>query len=165
MDGAMGTMVQSYNLSEKDFRGDRFKKNGKDLKGNNDILCLTYPALIQKIHEAFCKAGADIVETNTFNANAISQLDYGTEALAYEINLEAAKIAKKTARTFSDKPRFVAGALGPTNRTASLSPDVNNPGFRNISFDELNEAYYEQANGLLDGNVVTDGYWLGRLRR
>ncbi len=153
LDGAMGTMVQNYNLSEKDFRGDRFKNHGKDLKGNNDILCLTQPKIVQEIHEAYFIAGADIIETNTFNANAISQADYGMEALSYVINREAAIIAKKAATSFLDKPRFVAGALGPTNQTASLSPDVNQPGFRNISFDELKDAYYEQARGLLDGNI------------
>lgn len=153
LDGAMGTMVQSYNLTEGDFRGDRLKDHGKDLKGNNDLLCLTRPDVVGEIHQAYFDAGADIVETNTFNANAISQLDYGTEALSYEINLEAAKIAKSVAKSYSDKPRFVAGALGPTNRTGSLSPDVNNPGFRNTAFDELKTAYFDQAKGLLDGDV------------
>ena len=153
LDGAMGTMVQSYNLSEKDFRGKRFKDHVKDLKGNNDILCLTQPKIVQDIHEAYFTAGADIVETNTFNANSISQLDYAMESLSYEINREAARIAKKAATSFLDKPRFVAGAMGPTNRTASLSPDVNQPGFRNIAFDDLTDAYYEQARGLLDGNI------------
>ncbi len=153
LDGAMGTMVQSYNLTENDFRGDRFKDHEKDLKGNNDFLCLTRPEVVGEIHKAYFDAGADIVETNTFNANAISQLDYGTEDLSYEINVEAAKIAKSVAKSYSDKPRFVAGALGPTNRTASLSPDVNNPGFRNTNFDELKTAYFDQAKGLLDGGV------------
>ncbi len=152
-DGAMGTMVQSYNLTEADFRGDQFEKHKNDLSGNNDLLCLTRPDVVSEIHTAYFDAGADIVETNTFSANSISQMDYGMEDLAYEINLEAAKIAKFAASKYSDKPRFVAGALGPTNRTASLSPDVNNPGFRNISFNILKEAYYEQANGLLDGEV------------
>ena len=153
LDGAMGTMVQSYNLNEEDFRGDRFKDHEHDLKGNNDILCLVQPDLVGEIHKAYFDAGADIIETNTFNANAISQLDYGMEDMAYEINLQAAKIACNVAKSYSDKPRFVAGALGPTNRTGSLSPDVNNPGFRNISFDELSDAYYNQARGLLDGGV------------
>ena len=153
LDGAMGTMVQSYNLDEEDFRVDRFKDITSDLKGNNDLLCLTRPDIVGEIHKAYFNAGADIVETNTFNANAISQKDYGTERLSYEINLEAAKIAKSTAALFSDKPRFVAGAMGPTNRTASLSPSVNDPGFRNINFDELKDAYYEQASGLLAGGV------------
>ena len=153
LDGAMGTMVQSYNLTEADFRAERFKDHTSDLKGNNDLLCLTRPDVVGEIHKAYFDAGADIVETNTFNANAISQQDYDTEKLAYEINLEAAKIAKSTAALFSDKPRFVAGALGPTNRTASLSPSVNDPGFRNINFDELKDAYYDQARGLLEGGV------------
>ena len=135
LDGAMGTMVQSYDLTENDFRGDQLKDHGQDLKGNNDILCLTRPDIVGDIHKAYFDAGADIVETNTFNANAISQLDYGTEDLVYQINLSAAKIARSSANSYSDKQRFVAGALGPTNRTASLSPDVNNPGFRNITFD------------------------------
>ena len=149
----MGTMVQSFKLTEDDFRGERFKAHSHDLKGNNDLLCLTRPDVVGEIHKAYFDAGADIVETNTFNANAISQLDYGMEDLAYEINLEAGKIAKSAAKVYNDKPRFVAGALGPTNRTASLSPDVNNPGFRNISFDELKNAYQDQAKGLLDGGV------------
>ena len=153
LDGAMGTMVQSYNLTEADFRAERFKDHTSDLKGNNDLLCLTRPDVVGEIHKAYFDAGADIVETNTFNANAISQQDYDTEKLAYEINLEAAKIAKSTAALFPDKPRFVAGALGPTNRTASLSPSVNDPGFRNINFDELKDAYYDQARGLLEGGV------------
>ena len=153
LDGAMGTMVQSYKLTEADFRAERFKDHTSDLKGNNDLLCLTRPDVVGEIHKAYFDAGADIVETNTFNANAISQQDYDTEKLAYEINLEAAKIAKSTAALFSDKPRFVAGALGPTNRTASLSPSVNDPGFRNINFDELKDAYYDQARGLLEGGV------------
>jgi len=153
LDGAMGTMVQSYKLTEADFRAERFKDHTSDLKGNNDLLCLTRPDVVGEIHKAYFDAGADIVETNTFNANAISQQDYDTERLAYEINLEAAKIAKSTAELFSDKPRFVAGALGPTNRTASLSPSVNDPGFRNINFDELKDAYHDQARGLLEGGV------------
>ena len=149
----MGTMVQSYNLEEEDFRGERFKDHSKDLKGNNDILCFTKPDIVADIHKAYFDVGCDIVETNTFNANKISQLDYGMESHSYELNVEAAKIAHNVAKSYSDKPRFVAGAIGPTNRTGSLSPDVNNPGFRNISFDELKEAYYEQAKGLFDGCV------------
>ena len=152
-DGAMGTMLQSYNLTEKDFRGERFKDHTTDLKGNNDFLCIVRPDIVAKIHKAYFDSGADIIETNTFNANAISQKDYQTEKFSYEINFEAAKIAKSVAKTYKDKPRFVAGAIGPTNRTASLSPDVNNPDFRNITFDELRDAYYEQAKGLLDGGV------------
>ncbi len=153
LDGAMGTMVQSYNLEENDFRGEKFKDHTKDLKGNNDILCLTKPDIVADIHKAYFDVGCDIVETNTFNANKISQLDYGMEAQSYELNFEAAQIACDVAKSYSDKPRFVAGAIGPTNRTGSLSPDVNNPGFRNISFDELKEAYYEQAKGLFDGGA------------
>ena len=153
LDGAMGTMVQSYNLEESDFRGDRFKNHPKDLKGNNDILCLTKPDIVADIHKAYFDTGCDMVETNTFNANKISQLDYGMEDYSYELNYEAAKIARNIAKFYTDKPRFVAGAIGPTNRTGSLSPDVNNPGFRNISFDELKDAYYEQAVGLFDGGV------------
>ncbi len=153
LDGAMGTMVQSYNLTETDFRGEQFKHHGQDLKGNNDILCLTRPEVVGDIHKAYFDAGADIVETNTFNANAISQLDYEMEDLAYEINLSAAKIARSTADSYSNGERFVAGAMGPTNRTASLSPEVNNPGFRNVTFTELKNAYYDQAKGLLEGGV------------
>jgi len=153
LDGAMGTMVQSYNLEEDDFRGERFKVHSKDLKGNNDILCLTKPDIVSEIHKAYFDVGSDIVETNTFNANKISQLDYGMEAYCYELNLEAAKIACNVAKTYLDKPRLVAGAIGPTNRTGSLSPDINDPGFRNTSFDELKDAYYEQAQGLFDGGV------------
>ncbi|MCP4931390.1 MAG: methionine synthase, partial [Candidatus Marinimicrobia bacterium] len=152
-DGAMGTMVQSYKLTEADFCGNRFINHSCDLKGNNDLLCLSRPDIVGEIHKAYYDVGADIVETNTFNANAISQADYGIEDLAYQINFEAAKIAKSIAKTYLDKPRYVAGALGPTNRTASMSPDVNDPGFRNVSFDELKIAYYDQAKGLLDGGV------------
>jgi len=152
-DGAMGTMAQSYNLSEMDFRGVRFKDHQFDLKGNNDLLCVTQPEIVSEIHRAFFEAGTDIIETNTFNANAISQKDYGMENLIYEMNYNAGQIAKKVASEFTDKIRLVAGALGPTNRTASLSPDINNPEFRNISFDELKNAYKDQAKGLLDGGV------------
>jgi len=153
IDGAMGTMLQAYQLEEADFRGDRFKDHPSDLKGNNDLLSLSRPDVVEAIHTAYLEAGADLIETNTFNANAISQSDYGTEDLVYEINLESAKIARKSADKFSPDPRFVCGALGPTNRTASLSPDVNDPGFRNVSFDALAAAYGEQARGLLDGSV------------
>ncbi|HJM11157.1 MAG TPA: homocysteine S-methyltransferase family protein, partial [Candidatus Marinimicrobia bacterium] len=153
IDGAMGTMFQAYQLEEADFRGDRFKDHPSDLKGNNDLLSLSRPDVVEAIHTAYLEAGADLIETNTFNANAISQSDYGTEGLVYEINLESAKIARKSADKFFHDPRFVCGALGPTNRTASLSPDVNDPGFRNVSFDELAAAYGEQARGLLDGGV------------
>ena len=153
IDGAMGTMLQAYQLEEADFRGDWFKDHPSDLKGNNDLLSLSRPDVVEAIHTAYLEAGADLIETNTFNANAISQSDYGTEDLVYEINLKSAKIARKSADKFSHDPRFVCGALGPTNRTASLSPDVNDPGFRNVSFDELAVAYGEQVRGLLDGGV------------
>ena len=155
LDGAMGTMVQSYGLSESDFRGDRFENHPCDLKGNNDFLCLTRPDVVGEIHRAYLDAGADIIETNTFNATSISQADYQTEDLVYEINKAAAKIARNVVDEITlktpDKPRFVCGSLGPTNKTASMSPDVSNPGFRNISFDELSDAYYDQAKGLVDG--------------
>jgi 5-methyltetrahydrofolate--homocysteine methyltransferase len=155
LDGAMGTMVQSYGLKESDFRGDRFQNHPCDLQGNNDFLCLTRPDVVGEIHSAYLEAGADIIETNTFNATRISQADYQTESLVYEINKEAAKIARKAVDEYTiktpEKPRFVCGALGPTNKTASMSPDVSNPGFRNISFDELSHAYYEQAKGLVEG--------------
>ena len=153
LDGAMGTMLQSYKLEEVDFRHDMLKDHPSDLKGNNDILSLTRPDVVEEIHTAYLEAGADLIETNTFNANVISQSDYGTEALVYDINRKSAEIARKAAEKFSDRPRFVCGALGPTNRTASLSPDVNDPGFRNVTFDELVEAYGEQAIGLLDGGA------------
>ncbi|HRJ13411.1 MAG TPA: methionine synthase [Saprospiraceae bacterium] len=153
LDGAMGTMIQQYKLQEADYRGARFADFHKDIKGNNDVLCLTQPHIVEAIHRAYLEAGADIIETNTFNATTISLADYDMQHLAYEINLEAARIARQAADAFQsvDKPRFVAGAIGPTNKTASLSPDVNNPGFRAVTFDELQEAYYEQAKGLVDG--------------
>ena len=153
IDGAMGTMVQSYKLTESDFRGSQFKDHANDLQGNNEILSLTRPDIISAIHKSYLDAGADIIETNTFSANSISQKDYNLEAIAYDLNRASAEIAKAEAKKFSDTPRFVAGALGPTNRTASLSPDVNNPGYRNIDFDMLKESYAEQALGLLDGGV------------
>lgn len=159
LDGAMGTMIQRYRLDEAGFRGDRFKDWGQDLKGNNDLLALTQPEIIREIHLSFLEAGADILETNTFNSTSISQADYGLEDFAYELNREAARIAREAADAWSkktpDKPRFVAGAIGPTNRTASISPDVNNPGFRNVSFDELVEAYSEQTRGLIEGGADT----------
>jgi 5-methyltetrahydrofolate--homocysteine methyltransferase len=157
MDGAMGTMIQEYNLSESDYRGEHFRNFPYDLKGNNDLLSITCPHVISEIHELYLKAGADIIETNTFNANRISQSDYHMEDFIYEINFNAARLAREAADMFTGrnpgKPRFVAGSMGPTNKTASISPDVNNPGFRSITFDELAEAYAEQARGLLDGNV------------
>lgn len=157
LDGAMGTMIQSYRLGETDFRGTRFAQHKYPLKGNNDLLCLTRPELIESIHRAYLQAGADIIETNTFNGTAVSQSDYHTEDAVYDLNLVGARIARRVAdestSTNPSQPRFVAGILGPTNRTCSISPDVNNPGFRNISFDTLRDAYYEQARGLIDGGV------------
>lgn len=157
LDGAMGTMIQRYQLDEAGYRGERFKDSNQDLKGNNDLLSLTQPNIIQDIHEAYLEAGADIIETNTFNAQRISLADYRMESLAYELNFESAKIAKAAAQKFSaltpSKPRFVAGAIGPTNRTASLSPDVNDPGYRSVTFDQLTEAYTEQVSGLIDGGA------------
>jgi len=157
LDGAMGTMIQRYKLDEAGYRGMRFKDHPRDLKGNNDLLVLSQPKIISEIHNAYLAAGADIVETNTFNAQAISQSDYGLEDMAEEMNVAAAKLAREAADAWTaktpDKPRFVAGAIGPTNRTASISPDVNNPGFRNVSFDALVEAYATQARGLIEGDV------------
>ena len=157
LDGAMGTMIQRYKLTEDDFRGDRFKDNINPLKGNNDLLSLTNPDIIRDIHTQYFEAGADIAETNTFSSTSVAQSDYGLEHLVYEMNFESAKIAKEVADKFTksqpDKPRFVAGAIGPTNKTTSLSPDVNDPGFRAISFDQLKQAYREQVNGLVDGGA------------
>ncbi|HLW74854.1 MAG TPA: methionine synthase [Gammaproteobacteria bacterium] len=156
LDGAMGTMIQGYGLTEVDFRGERFQAHPKDLKGNNDLLTLTRPDVIGAIHKAYLEAGADIIETNTFNSTAISQADYGTEALAYELNREGARLAKHCAiqaEATTGQRRFVAGILGPTNRTASMSPDVNDPGFRNVSFDGLKAAYADAVQGLLDGGA------------
>ena len=159
LDGAMGTMIQQYNLSEADFRGERFKDLPGLLKGNNDMLCLTRPDVIEEIHRKYLEAGADIIETNTFNATAVSMADYHMQAYCREINLAAARLARKiadeyTART-PEKPRFVAGSVGPTNKTCSMSPDVNNPAFRALTFDELSEAYREQMEALLEGGVDT----------
>ncbi|MCX6150699.1 MAG: methionine synthase [Ignavibacteriales bacterium] len=157
LDGPRGTMIQKLQLSEEDFRGERFKNHQSDLKGNNDLLCITQPQIVKNIYKAYLEAGADIVGTNTFNGTRISQSDYKTEIFAYEINFQAAKLAKEAADEFTklnpDKPRFVAGAIGPTNKTASLSPDVNDPGYRATSFDELVAAYSEQAKGLIDGGA------------
>ncbi len=156
LDGPMGTMIQGYGIDEAGFRGDRFADHPCDLKGNNDLLSITQPDVIREIHRAFLAAGSDIIETNTFNSNALSMSDYQVEHLVYELNLAAAKLARETADSMTAQgggTRFVAGALGPTNRTASLSPDVNNPAFRATSFDELVEAYFEQTRGLLDGGV------------
>ena len=153
LDGAMGTMIQRYKLTEADFRGARFTDHPKDLKGNNDLLQLTRPDVIREIHEQYLAAGADIVETNTFGATSVAQDDYGLGAFARELNVAAAKLAREACDKFAsaDKPRFVAGALGPTPKTASISPDVNDPAARNVTFDELKAAYYEQASGLLEG--------------
>ena len=159
LDGAMGTMIQRYKLDEAGYRGERFKAHTHDLKGNNDLLVLSQPKIISEIHNAYLEAGADILETNTFNAQAISQSDYGLADIAYEMNVAAAKLAREAADAWTkktpDRPRFVAGAIGPTNRTASISPDVNNPGFRNVAFDELVEAYATQTRGLIDGGADT----------
>ncbi len=153
IDGAMGTMIQQHRLSEADFRGPRFADHGKDLKGNNDLLVLTQPALIEQIHDDYLAAGADLIETNTFGATSIAQEDYSLGHIAREMNVAAARLARAAADRHStpDRPRFVAGALGPTPRTASISPDVNDPGARNVSFDQLRDAYREQAEGLMDG--------------
>ena len=157
LDGAMGTMIQRYNLEEQDFRGSLYTNHNYPLKGNNDLLTLTRPDIINAIHSAYLDAGADIIETNTFSSTSIAQADYHLEDAVYRLNYEAARIAKAAAEEYShktpDKPRFVAGAIGPTNRTASLSPDVNDPGFRAITFDELSIAYYEQSKGLIDGGA------------
>jgi len=155
LDGAMGTMIQRFKLTEADFRGQRFKDHAKDLKNNSDLLVLTRPDVIRDIHEGYLAAGADLIETNTFGANRIAQEDYGLGALAREMNVAAAKLARAAADKFStpDQPRFVAGALGPTPRTASISPDVNDPGARNVDFEALRSAYYEQVEGLVEGGV------------
>jgi len=157
LDGAMGTMIQRHKLTEEDYRGDRFSEYHMDIKGNNELLSLTQPQIIAEIYQQYYEAGADIVETNTFSANSISQADYDMTELAYEMNVESAKIAKAVADIYTQynpaKPKYVAGALGPTNRTASLSPDINNPGYRAVSFDDLKESYYEQAKALADGGV------------
>ncbi len=153
IDGAMGTMIQRYKLTEADFRGTRFADHPKDLKGNNDLLVLTRPDVIAEIHAGYLAAGADLIETNTFGATSIAQEDYGLAHLAREMNVAAARIARQAADAVctADRPRLVAGALGPTPRTASISPDVNDPGARNVSFDQLRDAYREQAEGLLEG--------------
>jgi 5-methyltetrahydrofolate--homocysteine methyltransferase len=157
IDGAMGTMIQKRKPTEETYRGKRFKDWPMDVKGNNDLLVLTQPGMIREIHGEYLEAGADIIETNTFNAQVISMADYGMEELAHEMNVEAAKIARQAADKWTlktpDKPRFVAGAVGPTNRTASISPKVNDPGFRNVDFDELRAAYKEQVLGLIEGGA------------
>lgn len=155
LDGAMGTMIQRYNLGEEDFRGDRFQDSKVDLNGNNDLLSITRPEIIQEIHEQYLAAGADIVETNTFSGTTIAQADYFMEEAVYDINYQSAKLARIACDNFTkqnpNKPRFVAGAMGPTNKTASMSPDVSKPEYRAVSFDELSIAYKEQAKGLIDG--------------
>ena len=157
LDGAMGTMIQRYNFSEEDYRGERFADFHMPLKGNNDLLSITQPTAIKEIHAAYFDAGADIVETNTFSGTTIAMADYEMEDLVYELNYESAKIAKEVADEFTkkdpSKPRFVAGSMGPTNRTASMSPDVNDPGFRAVTFDALRIAYKQQIEALLDGGV------------
>ena len=157
IDGAMGTMIQRYKLDEAGYRGERFKDWKQDVKGNNDLLVLTQPDIIEAIHEEYLAAGADLLETNTFNAQRISMADYGMEEFSYEMNVAAAKIARLAADNWTkktpEKPRFVAGAVGPTNRTASISPDVNDPAFRNVDFDQLREAYKEQVRGLIEGGA------------
>ena len=157
LDGAMGTMIQRYKLEEEDYRGERFKNWEHPLKGNNDLLSLTRPDIIEAIHKEYLEAGADIIETNTFSGTTIAMADYHMEDLVYELNFESAKIARKVCDEFTaknpEKPRFVAGSIGPTNRTASLSPDVNDPGFRAITFDELRIAYKQQSEALLDGGA------------
>lgn len=155
MDGAMGTMIQRYTLTEEDFRGSAFLDAKIPLKGNNDLLSITRPDIIKAIHLEYLKAGADIIETNTFSGTTISQADYELESAVYEINFQSAKLAKEAALEMStpDKPRFVAGAIGPTNRTCSISPDVNRPGYRAVSFDDMAKAYKQQVEALIDGGV------------
>ena len=164
IDGAMGTMIQRYNLNENDFRSDRFKDWHKDVKGNNDLLSITQPKIIEAIHKEYLKSGADIIETNTFSSTSIAQADYDMQELAYELNMAAAHCARNAIDEFLSsplsvgegtgvRPKFIAGAIGPLNKTLSLSPDVNNPGFRTVTFDEVADAYYEQITGLVDGGV------------
>ncbi len=157
IDGAMGTMIQRYKLEEHDYRGERFKDWHTDVKGNNDLLSITQPQIIEEIHKQYLEAGADIIETNTFSSTSIAQADYDMQSLAYELNVASAKCARSAADAYTakdpDKPRFVAGAIGPLNKTLSLSPDVNNPGFRAVTFDTVTAAYTEQIKGLVDGGV------------
>jgi len=157
LDGAMGTMIQRHTLGEEDFRGERFKDHHLSLKGNNDLLSLTQPDIIKEIHREYFRAGADFAETNTFSSTSIAQADYGLESAVYDLNFQSASIAREVADEFTamnpDKPRFVIGSIGPTNRTASLSPDVNDPGYRAINFDQLVEAYSEQARALIEGGA------------
>lgn len=157
MDGAMGTMIQRYELEEADYRGERFKDWHKDLKGNNDLLVLTKPKVIEEIHEAFLEAGADIIETDTFNATTVSMADYDMQSLAHEMNVEGARLARRAADKYTamdpTRPRFVAGSIGPMNQSLSVSPDVDNPGYRSVTFDEVAAAYKEQVEGLIEGGV------------
>jgi len=157
LDGAMGTMIQRHTLEEEDFRGERFKEHAHSLKGNNDLLSLTRPDIIKEIHSLYFEAGADIAETNTFSSTKIAQADYHLEEAVYDLNVASARLAREAADEFTakqpDKPRFVAGSIGPTNRTASLSPDVNDPGYRAVTFDELKENYAEQVKALIEGGV------------
>ena len=157
LDGAMGTMIQQYKFSEFDYRGSRFKDHPSSVQGNNDLLSLTQPDAIKTIHEKYLEVGADIIETNTFSSTSIGMADYKMESIVYDINFESAKIAMISAKKYTDlnpdKPRFVAGSIGPTNRTASMSPDVNDPGYRAVTFDDLVESYSEQINALIDGGV------------
>ena len=157
MDGAMGTMIQRYGLTESQYRGDQFPDHHIDLMGNNDLLSLTQPDIIRDIHRQYLDAGADFIETNTFNANGLSQADYDTQDFVYEMNLVSAKIAKELTLTYTDDnknlPRFVLGAIGPTNQTASISPDINHPEYRRVSFDDVVNGYYDQIRGLVDGDV------------
>ncbi len=158
IDGAMGTMIQRHQLTEEDYRGARFKDWHSDVKGNNDLLCITQPEIIVGIHKEYLGAGADIIETNTFSSTTIAMADYDMQSLAYELNVAAAKCAKEAIKQYMEEnphatPKFVAGAIGPLNKTLSLSPDVNNPGFRAVTFDEVATAYYEQIGGLVDGGV------------
>jgi len=157
LDGAMGSLIQEYKLSDADYRGERFKDFPHEVKGNNDLLSITRPDVIKEIHAKYFTAGADIAETNTFSGTSIAMADYHMEELVYELNFESAKIAREVADEFTaqnpSKPRYVAGSIGPTNRTLSLSPDVNDPGFRAVTFDELVEAYTEQVHGLVDGGA------------
>ena len=157
IDGAMGTMIQRYKLQEKEYRGERFKDWHTDVKGNNDLLSITQPQIIEEIHKQYLEAGADIIETNTFSSTSIAQADYDMQSLAYELNVASAKCARNAAIEYTAKdpakPRFVAGAIGPLNKTLSLSPDVNNPGFRAVTFDDVAAAYTEQIKGLVDGCV------------
>jgi 5-methyltetrahydrofolate--homocysteine methyltransferase len=158
IDGAMGTMIQRHKLTEADYRGERFKDWHCDVKGNNDLLCITQPDIIIGIHKQYLEAGADIIETNTFSSTVIAMADYDMQSLAYELNVAAAKCAREAIRQYAEEhpeagPKFVAGAIGPLNKTLSLSPDVNNPGYRAVTFDEVATAYYEQISGLVDGGV------------